>query len=199
LILKGGTSGDNALVSNGTEWHPQCLGGYSGPFCDACPVGTYKYGFSYGRCLPCENKPAKNSFYSERGVKTSYCPYKCDAGLEPSTVNPDCLNHIELQIQKLLGDMTLTLVVLGIFLLLTLLQWVRLIKRRTALNINPVADMNDIDIEGFDEEIEYSCTKQMKSAAFLRYHTYRVYFMGLNSAKLPWAVPLQDIPEGVLE
>jgi hypothetical protein len=39
----------------------------------------------------------------------------------------------------------------------------------------------------------------MKSSAFLRYHTYRVYFMGLNSGKLPWAVPMDDIPDGVLD
>jgi len=98
--------------------------------------------------------------------------------------------------------MTLTLVVLGIFLLLTLLQWVRLIRKRVHLHFshNPIADMNDIDVKKFDENEQIiTCTQQMKSAAFLRYHTYRVYFMGLNSGKLPWAVPLDDIPEGVLE
>lgn len=75
LDIEGGKSGDQQSSSNGTEWHPQCLAGFSGSFCSACPVGTYKYGYSYGRCLPCENKPAKNSYYSERGVKTAYCPY----------------------------------------------------------------------------------------------------------------------------
>ena len=81
--LKGGLTGDYEAVnpgekliaaSNGTEWHPQCLAGYSGAFCQACPVGTYKYGYSYGRCLPCANKPT-NAFYITRAVAISYCPY----------------------------------------------------------------------------------------------------------------------------
>ena len=33
---------------------------------------------------------------------------------------------------------------------------------------------------------------------YLKYHTYRLYFMGLNTAKLPWIVPTDDVPIGTL-
>ena len=90
---------DKSLESqNGTVWHPRCPAGHSGGFCDPCPVGTYKYGYSYGKCNRCENKP-ENAFYADVAVLTALCPYQCNSGLESSDVNPDCLSGIDFQIQ----------------------------------------------------------------------------------------------------
>ena len=38
---------------NGTLFGTKCMPGYSGVFCKACPVGTFKYDYSYADCLPC--------------------------------------------------------------------------------------------------------------------------------------------------
>ena len=71
--LDGGKNGeladaeDHALQSGAGERGmieaSKCFGGYSGPFCEPCPVGTYKYDFSYAVCKPCSNKP-ESSFYN---------------------------------------------------------------------------------------------------------------------------------------
>lgn len=39
---------------------------------------------------------------------------------------------------------------------------------------------------------------ELSTATFLRYHTYRLYFMGFNSPKLAWGVPTDDIPISAL-
>jgi len=62
--LKGQQGGIGVIESS------KCFGGYSGPFCEPCDVGSYKIGYSYAMCKPCENKP-KNSFYNERGAGSS--------------------------------------------------------------------------------------------------------------------------------
>lgn len=59
-LLSGGDGED------GTTKQTKCFGGYSGPFCKPCPIGTYKYNFGYGVCQPCSNKPV-NSFYDDIG------------------------------------------------------------------------------------------------------------------------------------
>jgi hypothetical protein len=38
----------------------------------------------------------------------------------------------------------------------------------------------------------------LTNATYLRYHTYRLYVMGYNSANLPWIVPTDDIPISAL-
>ena len=39
--------------ASGTAYHQKCFGGYTGPFCKACPVGTFKLSYSFGTCTPC--------------------------------------------------------------------------------------------------------------------------------------------------
>lgn len=69
--------------------------GFSGEFCQACPIGTYKYGYSFGICLPCINAPDE-SYYTTLAWDNANCPYECNEGFEPYDVNPDCLNGLEL-------------------------------------------------------------------------------------------------------
>ena len=54
----------------------KCFGGYSGPFCQACLEGTYKYGYSFAMCKACNNKP-ENAFYIGLASASSDCPYEC--------------------------------------------------------------------------------------------------------------------------
>lgn len=53
--ISGGQAGDMAFKyqapsagQNGTMHHSKCFPGYSGVFCKRCPVGFYKYDYSYG-------------------------------------------------------------------------------------------------------------------------------------------------------
>lgn len=106
ITVKGGIAGD--ILANATEefvpvvggdgqdgviYHDKCFGGYTGPFCKACDAGQFKLGYSYGVCKTCENKPTQ-SYYTERGVGISNCPYECSAGLDPFEVNPYCENAL---------------------------------------------------------------------------------------------------------
>ena len=79
--------------ASGTAFHQKCFGGYTGPFCQACDVGSFKLSYSFGTCKPCENKPTF-SYYTERGVDKSLCPYECSPGLDPFEVNPYCENAL---------------------------------------------------------------------------------------------------------
>ena len=64
----------------------------SGPFCQACPIGTYKYGYSFGTCLPCINKP-ENSEYDKDAQTKAICSYECKFW-ESSDINKECLNPL---------------------------------------------------------------------------------------------------------
>ena len=85
---KGGSFNDSSKHlsaqdgASGTAFHQKCFGGYTGPLCQACPVGTFKLSYSFGTCKPCENKP-EMSYYTERGVDKSICPYECATGIDP--------------------------------------------------------------------------------------------------------------------
>ena len=78
-------------------FHSKCFPGYSGVFCKACPVGSFKYDYSFGRCMTCQNKP-KNSEYVHLAESSSICKYQCDALLESVDHNPDCLDPISLEV-----------------------------------------------------------------------------------------------------
>lgn len=79
----------------GSQLSAKCMGGFSGPFCAPCEVGTFKFNYGYALCKPCENKPL-NAFYTEKAIQTSECPYQCSTGLEDVEVNPYCENSLEL-------------------------------------------------------------------------------------------------------
>ena len=72
---------------DGTTKQESCFGGFTGPFCKPCQVGTFKYNFGFGVCQPCNNKP-KNSFYDDIAQSTAECSYQCVEGLETVDVNP---------------------------------------------------------------------------------------------------------------
>lgn len=122
--------------------------GYSGAFCEYCPKGTYKYGYSYGACMPCLNAPL-NSYYSNKAWATADCPYECNEGYESVDVNPDCLNAMALSVQRLGTDYML-LAVVGFYLFLTFVIWAFLIrnssnrkKRFAELKLNLFSKIED--------------------------------------------------------
>ena len=69
--ITGGKAGVPAHPDNtpardgdkGTVFASKCYPGYEGEFCKPCPLGWFKYGYSYGSCQPCLNKPP-NSHYT---------------------------------------------------------------------------------------------------------------------------------------
>ena len=79
--ISGGSAGDMNFQfqpplngQNGTMFHSKCFPGYSGVFCSPCEVGFYKYDYSFGHCLPCQNKPLK-SYYDKTAQSSSICSY----------------------------------------------------------------------------------------------------------------------------
>jgi len=136
--IQGGQPGDVAEKSSiflspgnagqwGTIWTTKCLGGFSGAFCSPCPTGYFKYDYSYSQCEPCNNKPV-NSYYVGVGAANSECSYQCNAGYDPVSVNPNCVNEVELFVENL-GGATIAIIFFAVMLLLTLSMWICLIRR----------------------------------------------------------------------
>lgn len=80
---------------DGTTTQTKCFGGFSGPFCKPCEIGTYKYDFGFSVCKPCSNKPV-NSFYDHIAQNSALCAYQCVEGLETVDVNPMCVTSLDL-------------------------------------------------------------------------------------------------------
>lgn len=123
--IAGGTPGDMAFKfqgpgagQNGTMHHSKCFPGYSGVFCSPCDVGYYKYDYSYGQCQPCQNKP-ENAFYTKQAETSSICEYECIAIVEKKANNIDCLDPIELDVQRVGGNRNF-FAILGLFLMISL-------------------------------------------------------------------------------
>lgn len=86
----------------GTQLGSKCFPGYSGIFCSPCPAGFYKSDYSLGNCQQCLNKP-ESAYYTNLAEVSPICSYQCQTPYESSTTNPDCLNPIELDVQRLGG------------------------------------------------------------------------------------------------
>lgn len=112
--FQAGSAGES-----GTAYHSKCFPGYSGVFCRACPVGFYKYDYSFGDCIPCTNRP-EAAHYTKRGEDTSMCAYQCNALRESSEYNKDCLDLVSLEVQRL-GGVVPFFALLGVFLIVSLL------------------------------------------------------------------------------
>lgn len=113
-------------------FHTKCFPGYSGVFCSACQIGFYKYDYSFGKCLECQNKP-KNAHYTKTGEITSLCEYQCDPLFESSHTNPDCLDVISLEVQRLGGSIPFFLL-MAVFLILSITIFIGLSRRASIIN-----------------------------------------------------------------
>ena len=201
---------ENATFVNGASGQDgqiladKCFGGYSGPFCQACPEGTYKYDYSYAVCKPCDNKP-KNSFYTGLASTDSSCPYECSQGLDPVDVNPLCRNALEIQVNRA-GGMFSTLAFFAGFLTLVLLMWVALIIQ-SKLKSFGLNSFNSKVYDGVlfkDENIELNPAEKQVTMHDLAMrdediwsHTHRMYLLGDNSILNPWYLP-SDFPNQAL-
>jgi len=190
--------------ASGTAYHQKCFGGYTGPFCKACEVGTFKLSYSFGKCKPCENKP-KNAFYTARGVDQSLCPYECQPGLDPYSVNPYCENAFNQQITRVGAASNSLLVITGFAMLLALI-WVSLIVRSNAL-LEKVGDgdstaydsvLFNSDAENDNNENEISKRDFKMRDSDIWSHSHRMYLIGENSIYFPWYIP-KDFPNKALE
>ena len=209
--VEGGRGGTFAYTENlmgqdgqsGVVNADKCFGGYSGPFCQPCPTGTFKYDYSYSTCVPCENKPV-NSFYTSVGSSTANCPYECSAGLDPVSVNPFCESALELQVSRA-GGMYSSLVIFSSFLILVLFIWIALIahsnwilradKDFRSTVYDGVLFNTDADQDPSEKVIDRKNLKMNDSDIWS--HSHRMYLIGENSINFPWFIP-KDFPSRAL-
>ena len=78
------------------------------------------------------NKP-KYSYYTNRAEDSAHCAYQCDALLESSQHNKDCLDPISLEVQRL-GGMIPFFALLGLFLIISLIIFSMLTYRAQQMN-----------------------------------------------------------------
>lgn len=181
----------------------KCFGGYSGPFCQPCAAGTFKYDFSYAVCKPCENKPT-NAYYTGLGASTSNCPYECSSGLDPYEVNPYCANALELQVNRL-GGVTSSLLVSALFGVVVLFLFVALISHsKWILRADKSFRSTVYDGVLFNTDAEEDPSEDIAGPRNLKMndsdiwsHTHRMYLIGENSINFPWYLP-KDFPSRAL-
>mmetsp|Transcript_4035 Transcript_4035/g.6815 ORF Transcript_4035/g.6815 Transcript_4035/m.6815 type:complete len:761 (+) Transcript_4035:2773-5055(+) len=181
---------------------PKCLPGYSGVFCQACPVGTFKNDYSYGRCIDCQNKPS-HSVYTDEAESSSVCSYECKnlEIYERSVHNRDCLDPLSLEFQRMGGA-------LPFFLLLLVFLWVALV---IFVIIMYKSDVMRIDFKNHPDKIFRAWQDLDESArgrttdadfaindATVWCHTHRCYLVGRNSLEFPWVIP-KDFPRDALK
>jgi len=124
-LMSGGDGED------GTSHQSKCFGGFSGPFCKPCPIGTYKLNFGYGLCVPCTNKP-EYSFYDDIAQSSTQCSFQCIDGFEQVDVNPQCLTTVDLQVERV-GGATGFLIVFLTFAILGLVMWIIIALRSACI------------------------------------------------------------------
>lgn len=176
----------------------KCFGGYSGPFCKPCEIGTYKYNFGFGVCQTCNNKP-ENSFYDAIAQSSSQCSFQCVEGFEPVAVNPQCMSSIDLQVERV-GGANGALVVAVLFCLFSLVLWIIIslrsncIKARTKDLYSTVYDgvlFSDASASTFadDTNTVIGPTSLHMRDSDIWSHTHRMYLIGENSIHFPWFMP----------
>jgi hypothetical protein len=106
---------------HGTIFASKCFPGHFGPFCQLCPVGTFKQSYSYGNCMPCINKP-EDSYYDRQGEVRASCHYQCNFW-ESSETNKECLNPLNSEFEEL-GGLIPFLVLMFIFFFLSLIMFI---------------------------------------------------------------------------
>lgn len=143
-----GSSGP-ANGEEGTKWHSKCYPGYSGVFCSACEVGTFKYDYSYGTCLPCRNKP-KHAYYDKNAQPSSMCSYQCNSYLENSSTNKDCLEPAELEVQRMGGVIPFFLL-LAFFLIISMSIFVLLSCKSAQISEN-LKDLPEILYKAWSDD-----------------------------------------------
>lgn len=188
---------------NGTMYQPKCFPGYSGPFCQPCPVGWYKSDYSRGDCQKCENKPG-NSFYLQKAEISPLCQYQCNPFIEDVSTNMDCLNPIELDIQRI-GGQNNFFIVLGLFLLVSLIVFTMLTHNHSAR----LEGMASLDQSVFSEEWTNQSNANSTSTSpeekdfelkdnEIWSHSERMYLIGNNTIRNPWIVP-KDFSHSALD
>ena len=167
-------------------------------------MGEFKLDFGFGLCQPCTNKP-ENSFYDRIAENSVQCSYQCAEGFEPVSVNPQCLNSADLQIERVGGSKG-SLVVFTLFFLFSLVIWIainirsHMIKSETSNRYSTVYDNIFVSNEEdqHDNVIIGPNSLQMRDGD-IQFHTHRSYLIGENSINYPWFLskdfPIESLSE----
>lgn len=165
--ISGGHSGKathNPVPSkpgqDGTVHSTKCFPGYAGAFCSPCPVGTYKYHYSFGKCLKCENKPTFSS-YINRNETSALCGYECNPLFEKAENNPDCLDPVSLEYERIGGAIPF-FVLMSIFLVVSLLMFGMLSHKSTVIQ-STLKDLPETIYQVWEDEDEYGRGKTLEN------------------------------------
>mmetsp|Transcript_13587 Transcript_13587/g.21222 ORF Transcript_13587/g.21222 Transcript_13587/m.21222 type:complete len:434 (+) Transcript_13587:2517-3818(+) len=121
-----------------------------------------------------------------KGVQTSVCPYQCDELIEPIDVNPDCLDPVSLEYERM-GEVPFFISLFG-FALASILIFICLsykiqVKGRRP-NITEQLLAASEDRRGDTSELDFSL-KDCHAWC----HYYRLYLKGKNTPSSPWVIP----------
>lgn len=141
------------------------------------------------------------SFYDKAAEDSSICSYQCTSFLEKVENNRDCLNEVELDVQRLGGQRNFFGVIL-FFLASMLAILIGLVYRHT-VNAENVKNIETEMYQNWEEGAANSEFANSSETDFsmkdnlIWYHSYRTYLVGENSIKYPWVIP-KDFPSDAL-
>eukprot|EP00002_Diphylleia_rotans_P025061 TRINITY_DN4953_c0_g2_i2.p1 TRINITY_DN4953_c0_g2~~TRINITY_DN4953_c0_g2_i2.p1 ORF type:complete len:1348 (-),score=234.64 TRINITY_DN4953_c0_g2_i2:238-4281(-) len=219
LKVSGGKGAQSG--STGSIFSTPCAPGYYGVFCLPCPVGEYQPANASTSCIRCQNAPL-HSYYSNTGVTTSNCPYKCDPGHR----YPTCITAFDEFIDDVGGEKLAFGVAWGLLSLIST-AWV-LYARDQEESKNPfyvtwkewyLTSANDPDSNqqslllqppGSDSEVpsgfvsyrvydETLAEDRSLVPKDLKNHLARLYFLGENSYSFPWRLQMFFDEHGLKE
>jgi len=116
-------------------------------------------------------------------------------------VNPQCLDSIDLQVQRI-GGTEGALMISGFFCVISFSLWIVIIARSKCIReslVDNYSKVYDNLLSDNDEEVTGvigPTTMHMRDSDIWG-HTYRMYLIGENSISYPWYLP-KDFPEDAL-
>jgi len=188
--------------SNGTLFESKCFPGYSGIFCSPCPAGTFKYDFSYGKCLPCINKPA-GAYYYQVAETSSICSYDCEE-FGPVEENPECLDMVDEEFEEI-GGYDLFFIIMVVWCITTIFMYV-VMSMRAHIIAQYIEDLPKFLYSNWEKSTDnrhINMQRQLDSHYRLYdecmwSHVHRSYLVGNNSISSPWIIA-KDFPTDALD
>lgn len=157
--------------------------GYSGPFCKVCLPGTFKPDYSYGVCSRCQNKPV-NAYYDKAGESSALCSYECTEQrlIERVATNPDCLEPVGLEMQRVGGVSSFFLLLLAFLFFAYLIYFT--MQCRSLEKLNEKKALKDTIYAAWDESAEVAHRGRVAEHYYalndqtIWCHTHRMYLVG---------------------
>lgn len=206
--IAGGHAISHALQgSRGYEIGKECPAGFTGIFCQQCPVGTFKAASGSQPCQVCEHSP-ENAHYTMKGSVSSECEWACDPGYSGIR----CHTPFRQLLDACGGSIGFALALGSIVILTSLTGF--LCRARRSSGYRRLADSKRERQKLLDgKEMKSSsafwsigcCLSKHTSSQHVGYpklkesdlndHVYRLHLSGDNSPTSPWKLELQPPEE----